>query len=130
MKIGVFATFMSPYATPQMIRDFGQRAENAGLESIWMGEHVVLFDKQTFGYPGSKDGRIPVPPGGGMLDVTATFGFLAATTRTLRDQGHARAEAQPDLHRQGDGDTRLADRRAHRFRHRRGLEQGRSRDLR
>ena len=27
---------------------------------------------------------IPVPPGGGMLDVTATFGFLAASTRTLR----------------------------------------------
>jgi hypothetical protein len=78
MKIGVFATFMSPIATPAMIRDFGKRAENIGLDSIWMGEHVVLFDKNTFGYPSSKDGRIPVPEGGGMLDVTATFGFLAA----------------------------------------------------
>src|SRR5947207_1889431 len=73
MKIGVFATFMSPLATPQMIRDFGRRAEGMGLESIWMGEHVALFDKNTFGYPGSKDGRIPVPEGGGMLDVTAAF---------------------------------------------------------
>jgi len=84
MKIGVFATFMSPNATPKMIRDFGKRAEGMGLDSIWMGEHVVLFDKQTFGYPGSKDGRIPVPPGGGMLDITATFGFLAAATSKLR----------------------------------------------
>jgi probable F420-dependent oxidoreductase len=84
MKIGVFSTFMSPNATPQMIRDFGHRVEGMGLDSIWMGEHVVLFDKQTFGYPGSKDGRIPVPPGGGLLDVTATFGFLAATTTQLR----------------------------------------------
>ena len=84
MKIGVFSTFMSPLATPQMIRDFGRRAEGIGLESIWMGEHVALFDKNTFGYPGSKDGRIPVPDGGGMLDVTATFGFLAAATSTLR----------------------------------------------
>ena len=49
-----------------------------------MGEHVALFDKNTFGYPGSKDGRIPVPPGGGMLDVVATFGFLAAATSRLR----------------------------------------------
>ena len=49
-----------------------------------MGEHVALFDQNTFGYPGSKDGRIPVPPGGGMLDVTATFGFLAAATSQLR----------------------------------------------
>ena len=84
MKIGVFATFMSPLATPQMIRDFGRRAEDIGLDSIWMGEHVALFDKNTFGYPGSKDGRIPVPPGGGMLDVAATFGFLAAATSRLR----------------------------------------------
>ena len=84
MKIGVFSTFMSPQATPQMIRDFGRRAENMGLESIWMGEHVALFDKNTYGYPGSKDGRIPVPEGGGMLDVTATFGFLAAATTKVR----------------------------------------------
>jgi len=84
MKIGVFATFMSPLATPQMIMDFGRRAEDMGLDSIWMGEHVALFDKNTFGYPGSKDGRIPVPEGGGMLDVTATFGFLAASTKPVR----------------------------------------------
>ena len=56
----------------------------AGSNSIWMGEHVVLFDRNTFGYPSSKDGRIPVPEGGGMLDVTATFGFLAAATTRLR----------------------------------------------
>lgn len=84
MKVGVFATFMSPLATPQMIRDFGRRAEDTGLDSIWMGEHVVLFDRNTYGYPSSRDGRIPVPEGGGMLDVTATFGFLAAATSRLR----------------------------------------------
>jgi AAA family ATP:ADP antiporter len=68
MKIGVFATFMSPLATPQMIRDFGRRAEGIGLDSIWMGEHVVLFDRTEFPYPGSRDGKLPVPVGGGMLD--------------------------------------------------------------
>ena len=84
MQIGVFATFMSPQATPGMIRDFGRRAEDIGLDSIWMGEHVMLFDRNTYGYPSSKDGRIPVPEGGGMLDVTATFGFLAAGTTRIR----------------------------------------------
>lgn len=84
MKIGVFATFMSPYGTPQMIADFGRRVESAGIESLWMGEHVVLFDKMEFPYPGSKDGRIPVPEGGGMLDTVSTFGFLAGATSTLR----------------------------------------------
>lgn len=84
MKIGIFSTFMSPIATPSMIRDFGRRAEDLGLDSIWMGEHVALFDRNTFPYPSSKDGRIPVPEGGGMLDVTATFGFLAGATSRIR----------------------------------------------
>ena len=84
MKIGVFATFMSPYGTPDMIKAFGQQAEAAGVESIWMGEHVVLFDEMEFPYPGSRDGRIPVPEGGGMLDTLTTFGMLAGVTEKVR----------------------------------------------
>lgn len=84
MKIGVFSTFMSPIATPEMVADFGRRAEEIGLESIWLGEHVVLFDEMEFPYPGSRDGKIPVPEGGGMLDTVATFGFLASATSSLR----------------------------------------------
>jgi probable F420-dependent oxidoreductase len=84
MKIGVFATFMSPQCTPQFIADFGRRAESAGLDSIWMGEHVVLFDRTEFPYPGSRDGKLPVPEGAGMLDTVATFGFLASVTKTIR----------------------------------------------
>ena len=84
MKIGVFATFMSPYGTAEMIKDFGRQAEAAGVESIWMGEHVVLFDEMEFPYPGAADGKIPTPPGGGLLDTVATFGFLAAITERMR----------------------------------------------
>ena len=84
MKIGTFSTFMSPICTPQMIGEFAQSAESIGLNSLWMGEHVVLFDKTESPYPGSATGKLPVPEGGGMLDTVATFGFLAACTKTLR----------------------------------------------
>ena len=84
MKIGIFCTLMSPLATPVMIRDFSRRIETAGIESLWLGEHVVLFDEMEFPYPGSRDGRIPVPEGGGMLDTVATIGFMAACTSRLR----------------------------------------------
>ena len=84
MKIGTFSTFMSPICTPQMIGEFAQSAESVGLDSLWMGEHVVLFDKTEFPYPGSATGKLPVPEGGGMLDTVATFGYLAACTKTLR----------------------------------------------
>jgi probable F420-dependent oxidoreductase len=84
MKIGTFSTFMSPIATPQMIGEFAKRAEDIGLDSLWMGEHVVLFDETEFPYPGSANGKLPVPEGGGMLDTVATFGYLAACTKKLR----------------------------------------------
>ena len=84
MKIGTFSTFMSPICTPQMIGEFAQSAESIGLDSLWMGEHVVLFDKTESPYPGSATGKLPVPDGGGMLDTVATFGYLAACTKTLR----------------------------------------------
>ena len=84
MKIGLFATFMSPIATPQMIANFAINAEAIGVESLWLGEHVVLFDKMEFPYPGSKDGKIPVPNGGGMLDTVASIGYMASQTKKLR----------------------------------------------
>lgn len=84
MKIGLFATFMSPHADRTMIRDFAQQAEAIGVESIWMGEHVVLFDETEHPYPGAADGKLPVPVGGGMLDTVATFGYLAGVTEHLR----------------------------------------------
>lgn len=84
MKIGTFSTFMSPVCTPQMIGDFARRAEGIGLDSIWMGEHVVLFDETEAPYPGASNGKLPVPEGGGMLDTVATFGYLAACTEQLR----------------------------------------------
>ncbi len=84
MRIGTFATFMSPQCTAEVVADIGRRAENAGLDSLWMGEHVVLFDRMEFPYPGSRDGKLPVPEGGGMLDTVATFGLLAGVTHNLR----------------------------------------------
>ena len=84
MKLGTFASIMTPVSSPQQIIDIGRGVEERGLESLWMGEHVVLFDEMEFPYPASKDGRIPVPAGGGMLDTVATFGFLANATSSLR----------------------------------------------
>ena len=84
MKIGLFSTFMSPIADPDMIHTFAQNIEAMGVESLWMGEHVVLFDKTSNPYPGSRDGKLPVPEGGGMLDTVATFGFIAGCTSSLR----------------------------------------------
>ena len=91
MKIGVFSTFMSPLATPQMIRAFGRRAEDMGLDSIWMGEHVALFDKNTFGYPGSKDETLGKPDRTGEVEAIVRALFLDATiSKARRNRGISR----------------------------------------
>ena len=84
MKFGLFSTFMSPMADRNMIKSFAMQAEEIGVDSLWLGEHVVVFDEMEFPYPGSPDGKIPTPPGGGLLDTVATFGFLASITERLR----------------------------------------------
>ena len=132
MKVGVFATFMSPQATPKMIKDFGKRAENAGLEFDLDGrargavrqEHLRL--SRLEGRPHSRARGRRHARRHGDLRLPGGRDHQAAA----RHRRRARAAAQPDLHRQGDVHARLADRRAHRFRHRRRLEQGGGRGLR
>ncbi len=84
MKIGAFASFMTPVASPQSILEIGRHADAAGLDSLWMGEHVVLFDEMEFPYPGSPDGKLPVPEGGGLPDTIVTLSFLAGVTENIR----------------------------------------------
>ena len=49
-----------------------------------MGEHVVLFEEYASSYPYAEDGRIPAPPGTGLLEPLNTLSFLAAHTTTVR----------------------------------------------
>ena len=84
MKLGTFASIMTPISSPQQIIDIGRGVEERGLDSLWMGEHVVLFDEMEFPYPGSPDGKLPVPDGCGLPDTTITLSFLASVTSKIR----------------------------------------------
>ena len=84
MKVGLFAPFTNPFATAEYIRAMGSGAEERGFDSIWVAEHVVLFDEYASQYPYAADGRIPVPTESGMLDPFPALSFLAACTKTIR----------------------------------------------
>lgn len=84
MKVGLFAPFTNPFATPEYIQAMGSGAEERGFDSIWMAEHVVLFDEYASQYPYAADGKIPVPTESGMLDPFPALSFLAACTKTIR----------------------------------------------
>jgi probable F420-dependent oxidoreductase len=76
MKFGLFGINFGACADPDSARRVARAAEEAGFESLWTGEHVVLPDPQA---PPS-----PVPPEVPFLDPAVALAHVAAHTKTIR----------------------------------------------
>jgi len=76
MTFGLFAINMGVCVDPTTAAAVARSAEQAGFDSIWAGEHVVLPDPQA---PPS-----PLPPETPMLDPTVALTFVAAHTKRVR----------------------------------------------
>ena len=61
-----------------------QRAESAGFESVWGGEHVVMPSTIDSTYPYTADGKIPAEPETPIPDPLIWLAFAAAAAPTLR----------------------------------------------
>jgi probable F420-dependent oxidoreductase len=84
VRIDLWVPTASPFATPELLAVIGAEAEQRGIGTIWVGEHVVLFEEYASSYPYADDGRIPAPAGSGLLEPLNTLSFLAAHTSTVR----------------------------------------------
>lgn len=82
MKIGVTMIF-NHITPPSFIIEAAQAVEAAGLDSIWLPEHVIFFPDYESRYPYSGDGRIPGEPEG-ILDPFTGLTFIAGHTRRIR----------------------------------------------
>ena len=59
MKVGVFPPFANPLCTPEHIAAVGRAVDERGFSSLWVAEHVVLFDEYASQYPYLENGRFP-----------------------------------------------------------------------
>jgi probable F420-dependent oxidoreductase len=84
MKVGVFVTVGHPGSDRAYLEAAGRAAERHGFDSLWVAEHVVLFDDYASRYPYAEDGRIPVRKDAGLLAPFTTLAFLAAVTERIR----------------------------------------------
>jgi probable F420-dependent oxidoreductase len=84
VKFGLFIPAASPFVTPETLAKIGQCAEERGIDTLWVPEHVVLFEDYASQYPYAEDGRIPSGPGVGMLEPFTSLAFLAAHTKAVR----------------------------------------------
>jgi len=84
MQVSLFAPLINPYHTPEFLAALGPAAESRGFHSIWVGEHVLLFDDYASTYPYAKDGKIRVAEDAGLLENFTALAFLAAHTSRIR----------------------------------------------
>ncbi|HYZ91353.1 MAG TPA: LLM class F420-dependent oxidoreductase [Actinomycetota bacterium] len=84
MRVGLAVATSNPWATPDFLASVAAAAEERGFDSLWVPEHVVLFDEYASQYPYSADGRVPAGGEVGVLEPLNTLAFLAARTTTIR----------------------------------------------
>jgi probable F420-dependent oxidoreductase len=84
VHIDLWVPTANPFTSPELLAVLGAEAEARGVATVWVGEHVVLFEEYGSSYPYSDDGKIPAPPGTGLLDPLITLSYLAAHTSTVR----------------------------------------------
>ena len=75
MKIGFFGFNNGSLAEPEAMCNALRAMEDAGFESAWTGEHVVVIDP--------KEPPSPVSPDFPMLDTVAALSFAAGVTERL-----------------------------------------------
>jgi probable F420-dependent oxidoreductase len=80
----VFLPFATPIADGPFLRAVGEAAEGAGFDSLWVAEHVVLFDEYASKYPYAADGKIPAGGTSGILEPFGALTYLAACTSRIR----------------------------------------------
>jgi probable F420-dependent oxidoreductase len=76
MKFGLFSVNSYVCSFPEVAARIARLAEEAGFESLWAGEHIVLPDPQV---PPS-----PMAPTDRILDPIVALTFLAAYTHQIR----------------------------------------------
>jgi len=76
VKIGLFGATMGVNSRPGQLAETARLAEDAGLDSLWAGEHVVLPDPRV--------APSPMEPGDPAVDPIVGLTWAAAATSRIR----------------------------------------------
>jgi probable F420-dependent oxidoreductase len=83
MKFGLRLPGAGPYAGPDAIVAFSQKAEELGFSSLWMTDHIALPVDVATRYPYTQDGKFFWPPETPYLDTILTLTWASAATSTI-----------------------------------------------
>lgn len=83
MKIGIVPINVGIYE-PGKVAAIAKRAEQAGVESIWTFEHVIVPEDYASTYPYSSTGKMPAGPETPFVDPFIALAHAAAVTSKVR----------------------------------------------
>lgn len=85
MDFGLFLSHPSDAESLAKLTAIVEAADERGFRTVWIGEHVALFDDISKSrYPYSSDGRSPFPSDMPWLGPFEVLTWLAARTRNIR----------------------------------------------
>jgi probable F420-dependent oxidoreductase len=84
MKIGVQIPNNSAKPREIGLTNMGRLAEDAGMDSLWVNDHLLMVEGGRSPYPFTPDGAIPWPMDLPWYESLTAASFLAATTSSCR----------------------------------------------
>jgi probable F420-dependent oxidoreductase len=84
VHFGLAVASIGPSAQPDHAIALARTAEDAGFESIWASEHVVVPSGYESKYPYSASGRIGAAEGTDFPDPLLWLAYVAAATTTIK----------------------------------------------
>ena len=83
MKIALIPVNVGVTSADKMIA-LAQKAESAGVESVWTFEHVIVPNEYESKYPYSPNGKMGTTPETNFIDPLIALTAIAANTKTIR----------------------------------------------
>ena len=84
MRFGIAFANAGPFATPDGAMAMAEAAEQAGFDSLWTVEHVVVPKHYASVYPYAPSGKMPGAESFDIPDPLIWLAWVAARTTTLR----------------------------------------------
>ncbi|MEZ5233793.1 MAG: LLM class F420-dependent oxidoreductase [Acidimicrobiia bacterium] len=84
IRVGIVPVNSGGYLKEDLLRDTARAAEDAGFESLWTFEHVIIPERYDSVYPYNPSGKIAVSGQDRFVDPLIALTWVAACTERLR----------------------------------------------
>ena len=84
MQFGIAFANVGPFIEPDAAVGFARAAEEAGFDSLWTVEHVVVPSNYESPYPYSPDGKMPGGEDSPIPDPLIWLAYVAAASERIK----------------------------------------------